>query len=175
MAKNVLAVFTFRSIERILREGGSQAWNLDPKNAIQCKYLVCCRNQFAKGGAEGAEEHGSAFLIGKISGVEPAPERPERYIVRISEYAIINPRPVVWPGSRNPVWYVNELSDLQIDEVPFDWQPMPERNEATPQDAQTVSSTSSAASVRLTIAEAKAGLAATFGVSPEHIEIIVRG
>lgn len=172
MAKNVLAVFTFRSIERILQEGGSQAWNLNPKNAFRCKYLVCCRNHFAKGGAEGPEEHGAAFLIGKISGVEPAPERPERYIVRISEYALIDPQPLVWPGSRNPVWYIDELSDLQIDKVPFDWQPMPEGGEAMP---QTVSSASSAASVKLTIAEAKAGLAATFGVSPEHIEIIVRG
>lgn len=171
MAKNILTVFTFRSIERILQEGGSQAWNLDPKNAIRCRYLVCCRNQFAEGGAGGPEEHGAAFLVGKISGVEPAPERPERYIVRISEYALINPKPVVWPGSRNPVWYVNELSDLQIDETSLDWQLMPERSEVMPQEAEDTS----AASVKLTIAEAKAGLAATFGVSPENIEIIVRG
>lgn len=175
MAKNVLTVFTFRSIERILREGGSQAWNLDPKNAIRCRYLVCCRNHFAEGGAGGPEEHGAAFLVGKISGVEPAPERPERYIVRISEYALINPQPLVWPGSRNPVWYVGELSDLQIDEASLDWQPMPEGSETTSQEAEAVSTASSAASVRLTIAEAKAGLAATFGVSPENIEIIVRG
>lgn len=175
MAKNVLAVFTFRSAERIIQEGGSQAWNLDPKNAIRCKYLVCCRNHHAKGGAEGPEEHGAAFLIGKISSVEPAPERPERYIVRISEYALINSQTVVWPGSRNPVWYVDDLSDLQIDEVPFDWQPMPEGSEVPPQNAQAVSGAISATSVKLTIAEAKAGLAATFGVSPEHIEIIVRG
>lgn len=171
MAKNVLTVFTFRSIERMLREGGSQAWNLDPKNARRCTYLVCCRNHFAKGGAEGPEEHGAAFLVGKISGVEPAPERPERYIVRISEYALLNPQPVVWPGARNPVWYVDELSDLQIDETSLDWQPMPEESEATPQEAEA----SSTSSTRLTIAEAKAGLAATFGVSPENIEIIVRG
>lgn len=82
---------------------------------------------------------------------------------------------MVWPGSRNPVWYVGELSDLQIDEASLDWQPMPEGSETTSQEAEAVSTASSAASVRLTIAEAKAGLAATFGVSPENIEIIVRG
>lgn len=178
MAKNtysVLTVFTFRSVERMLREGGSQAWNLDPSNARRCTYLVCCRNRFSKFGAEGQEEHGAAFFVGKISSVEPAPDEPRRFIVRISEYALPDPQPVVWPGSRNPVWYVEQLSDLKIDEATLDWQTMPEGDELGPQEADTSLSADPDSVVRLTIPEAKAGLAATFGVSPENIEIIVRG
>lgn len=175
MAKNVLAVFTSRSVNRIVREGGSQAWNVNPNNAKRCTYLVCCRNRFDKWGSEGQEEHGAAFFVGKVSGVETAPENSKRFIVRVSEYALLDPQPLVWPGARNPVWYVNELSDLKIDEAGLDWQPMPDGDEAAPLEAGTVSSANSGGLVKLTIPEAKAGLAATFGVSPDNIEIIVRG
>lgn len=175
MSKNVLTVFTFRSVERLLREGGSQAWNLDPNNARRCSYLVCCRNRFAKWGSEGQEEHGAAFLVGKINGVEPSPERHDRFIVRFNEYALLDPRPVVWPGARNPVWYVNDLSDLKIDETTLDWQPLPDTSVAFPQEAGTMWGNDADNEVKLTIPEAKAGLAATLGVAPENIEIIVRG
>lgn len=171
----VLTVFTFRSVERMLREGGSQAWNLSPNNARRCSYVVCCRNRFAEWGSEGEEEHGAAFLVGKISSVEPSPERPDRFIIKISEYALIDPKPVVWPGSRNPVWYVKNLSELEIDETVLDWHPMPDQDEAVPQDDGLPLSHNFSSRGGLTIPQAKAGLALTFGVSPENIEIVVRG
>lgn len=168
MAKTVLTVFTFRPIELILEEGGSQAWALNADNARRCTRLVCTRNRFHEG--SGPEEHGAAFLVGKISGIEPSPENPERFIVRISEYALLEPQPIVWPGARNPVWYVEDLSDLQIDESALEWHAMPETG-AQNADAPILNDRPS----KLTIAEAKAALAVTFGVSPEDIEIIIRG
>lgn len=177
MANNfeVLTVFTFRSAERMIKERGSQAWNLSANNARRCSYIVCCRNRFAEWGSEGEEEHGAAFLVGKINSVEPSPERPDRFIVKFEEYALIDPQPLVWPGSRNPVWYVKSLSDLEIDETALVWHPMPEDDEAISQEAGHPLSYDFSSMDGLTIPQAKVGLALTFGVSPENIEIVVRG
>lgn len=125
MTKEVVAVFTYRTREEIISSRGSEAWALNPQNAQRCRYLVCTRNRYTHPADSGPEEHGAAFLIGKISLVEPSPERPDRYIIRFNEYALLDPQPVVWPGSRNPVWYLDNLADLHIDETSLVWQPVP--------------------------------------------------
>ena len=38
---DVIVVFTARSPERIIRDGGSQAWVLNPARAKLCRWLVC--------------------------------------------------------------------------------------------------------------------------------------
>jgi hypothetical protein len=116
MTKEVVAVFTYRTKEEIISSRGSEAWALNPQNAQRCRYLVCTRNRYTHPADSGPEEHGAAFLVGKVSLVEPSPERPDRYIIRFNEYALLDPQPVVWPGSRNPVWYLDNLPSLQIDE-----------------------------------------------------------
>jgi hypothetical protein len=129
--KNVLVVLTWRPVAQILSEGGSQAWTLQPKNARRCSYLVCTRNRYAENSAQDVP-HGSAFLVGKISGIEHCPNDPAdreespRYLVRISEYALIE-QSDVWPGNRNPFWYVNDLSALNIDVDSLNWLPMLEK------------------------------------------------
>jgi hypothetical protein len=125
MAKEVVAVFTFRTKEEIINSEGSEAHALNPQNAQRCRYLVCTRNRYAHPRDNGPEEHGAAFLVGKISLVEPSPERPDRYIIRFKEYALLDPQPVVWPGSRNPVWYLDSLADLHIDESSLAWRLVP--------------------------------------------------
>lgn len=173
MARRILVVFTFRSVDRLLAEGGSQAWALNQANARRCSYIVCTRNRHHEDSAQ-QEEHGAAFLVGKISGVEPSPEDPARFIVRFDRYALVNPQPIVWPGARNPVWYVDDFADIKIDESALEWLPLEagakERAAETPlQDLPALRSS------KLTIGDAKAGLAATFGVSPDHVEITIRG
>jgi hypothetical protein len=176
MAKRILVVFTFRSIDMLLAEGGSQAWALNQANARRCSYIVCTRNRHHEDASQ-QEEHGAAFLVGKISGVEPAPDEPERFIVKFDRYALIDPQPIIWPGARNPVWYVDDFAEIQIDESSLEWLPMPEAGyterafEIARQDVAAPSPTSD----RMTIADAKAGLAASFGVSPDRIEITIRG
>ena len=65
MAKEVVAVFTYRTKEEIIRSKGSEAWALNPQNAQRCRYLVCTRNRFTYPGDSGPEEHGAAFLVGR--------------------------------------------------------------------------------------------------------------
>jgi hypothetical protein len=174
MAKRILVVFTFRSIDLLLSEAGSQAWALNAANARRCSYIVCTRNRHHEDASQ-QEDHGAAFLVGKISAIEPAPDDPERFIVRFDRYALLDPQPIIWPGARNPVWYVDDFSNIQIDESKLKWQPMPTTESAESHVATTPLSLPAGPSGRLTIAEAKAALAVTFGVSPDNIEITIRG
>lgn len=162
--ENAIAVFTAKSFDSILREGGSGEWKLDPARAKKCEWVVCTQNAHnPEDYADGNEPHGSAFLIGRISRISPA---GDRWRIEFSEYARIS-QPDVWAGDRNPVRYTN-LSALGIDVDGLNFQKM---------EPATTSVTPSAAteSASLTIAQAKAGLAKTYGVDVDSIEIVIRG
>lgn len=135
MTGRTLVVFTYRSIATILAERGSQAWSLNAENARRCTYIVCTRNRYFAGAAPdeqaaAQEEHGAAFMVGRITIVEPSPERPDRHIVRFNEYAILDPQPVLWPGARNPVWYVDDITSLGIEPDALHWLAIPDEAEA---------------------------------------------
>lgn len=164
MTENVVQVLTYKSIETMLATGGTQSWALDRNRAKGCKYAVCCRNANTRD-AEGKEAHGSAFMVGKVSDVVPSTETDDRWLVRFSEYALVNVGDQ-WEG-RNPVrFYTVEDYEGDIDFSALDWKPMPEPS-AKLGGRPTEKG--------MTIAEAKVALAATFGVDPSAIEIIIRG
>ncbi len=99
MPNKAIAVFTGRSIEHILSEGGSGSWKLDRSHAMRCcKYLVCCRS-----GVEWVEGTG----VGKNERSEK-----DRYAIHISEYAIIDIHDERG-GWQNPVHYTS-LAELGI-------------------------------------------------------------
>ena len=161
MTENVLQVLTYKSVESMIAAGGTSSWPVDRRRARGCKYVVCCRNAHALG-VEGPEAHGSAFLVGRISGVEPSPDTPARWIVLFSEYAIIDV-PNRWEG-RIPVRFftVDDYGDI-IHFESLKWQPVP----------FPIKTIAAQISGGLTIAEAKAGLAETFGVAPSAIKITI--
>lgn len=163
-----IAVFTGKSIERVITDGGSQSWVLDRSNALHCEYLVCCRSGI--NWVEGPEPHGSAFVVGRISGVVPSTETKGRWLIRISDFARVS-IPGVWQGWRNPVRYT-DLKSLGIDPNTLTFETVPEPNTA---DTQRMTSMTKSAGSPLTIGEAKRGLALTFGVSEEAIEITIHG
>ena len=183
MSKEVAVVFTGRSIERILAEGGTSAWRLDPNRTRRCEFVVCTRN--ARGHwdqgdwGEGTEAHRAAFLIGKVQKVVPNTAPPEnnespnnRYLIQFSEFARVN-IPNVWTGDRNPVKY-RSVDDLGIDFSKLKWEQMPEPDSASA-PVYEASPVSQNGAKPLTMAEAKKGLALTFNVPPEAIEITIRG
>jgi hypothetical protein len=126
---------------------------------------------------EGPEDHGSAFLIGRISDVVRSPfadDQEERWLVRLDQFARVS-IPNVWDGSRNPVRYTT-LEELGIDPGTLRFEPAPAPVDLLAAEAAVGDGAPAAASVRpLTMAEAKRGLAAKFGVRPEDIEIVIRG
>lgn len=176
MLREATIVFTAKSIERILEEGGTSSWRLDRNHARHCSFAVCTRNAYADW-VEGPEAHHAAFLVGKIRDVVPCPPTPEnnegakhRYLIQFSEFARVN-IPGIWKGDRNPVKYAT-LEDLGIDPATLKWEVMP-----TPANvSKPVGQVSSSPNPQpLTMAEAKRGLALTFNVAPEAIEITIRG
>ncbi len=171
--RDTIVVFTARSLDRILREGGSQAWVLNPVNARQCRWLVCTQNRHNPDDefSDAGEPHGSAFLIGKISGVVRAPDESagDRWMVTISEYARIS-LPDVWNHRRNPVRYAS-LEELGINLNEIRFVPMPEVAES----ARAAAPRGGGQAALLTIADAKRELAVAFGVKPEAVEITIRG
>jgi hypothetical protein len=172
--EDTLIVFTARSPERIVREGGSQAWALNAVRAKNCQWLVCTQNRHNPDHefADATEPHGTGFLIGKVSGIRPSQEPgvENRWLIAISEFAHISV-PGLWDHGRNPVRYTS-LATLGIDPTELRWEQMP-KVEAVTQRAPP--SSALAATPVLTIAEAKKALAAAFGVAPEAVEITIRG
>ncbi len=109
-------------------------------------------------------------MVGKIDDVVPSTDHQGRWLITFSEYAEINV-PDVWKGGRNPVSYTTlEELGVSLDGVKF--KPMPSREKHPPQASHNAVG---ASHVMLTIAEAKKGLAATFGVKPDAVEITIRG
>lgn len=168
-----IAVFTRKSAKEIIEAGGSGSWVLNPENAARQRYLVCCRNALGVE-FEAEEPHKAAFLVGKIDELVPVGKTKwdqERYRISMSECARML-QPNAWRGWRNPVRYTS-LEDLGIDVNALEFTGL--------EEALGLSSTAQAPRPaqkdvrRLTIAEAKEGLAATLGISPDAIEIIIRG
>ena len=179
MSKDAIVVFTAKSVERILAEGGSSAWRLRPRRARQCDYVVCTRNAHAFWG-QGTEDHHSAFLVGKVRDVVPCSPTPEnnespehRYSIEFSEYARVN-IPDVWKGDRNPIKY-ESIEELGIDPSTLSWETV-KNPVATAESVEGPAPQFSGRSIGpLTISEAKMGLAMTFNVAPESVEITIRG
>ena len=168
MSSEAVIVFTAKSVERIIREGGTSSWRLDRNHARRSMFVVCTRNANAEW-AEGQEEHQSAFLIGRIRDVVPSlePGYEDRYLIQFSEYAQVN-IPEVWQGDRNPVRYAT-LEELGINPLMLTWVPI-----SATEPPPTAFRPGFPASL-LTIADAKKGLALTFGVAPDAVEITIRG
>lgn len=171
--KDTIVVLTARSPERIIAEGGSQAWVLNPVRAKQCKWLVCTQNRHHPDHkfSDATEPHGAAFLVGRISDIAQSPDEGDgnRWIVQISEFARVN-MPDVWGTRRNPVRYAS-LAELGIEPQGLEF-------EAIPAESPLVFAHSADAAwppATLTIADAKKALAASFGVTPDAVEIIIRG
>lgn len=178
MSDAAIVVFTARGFGQILSERGSQAWKLDAPRARKCTYLVCTQNRHHDyDWAKSEAPHGTAFLIGKVDGIEPAVDTEEtRWLVRISEYARIDV-PNAWDGSRYPVRYVKTMEELVqylgIDPATLQFQPVPESGD---EKLQAPTREEGSGGVRpLTIAQAKKGLALQFGVGIDTIEITIRG
>lgn len=156
---DVISVFTSKSVETILADGGSQSWALDRSRAARCDYLVACRN--AHGDPEGPEPHRQAFLVGKVSDVVASTESDGRFKILISEFAKVGWDDGWEEGRRNPVAYFKDDDFVGSNGRPIDFKALAfQKLDATPRG--------------LTIAEAKAGLAVTFNIPESAIEVTIR-
>jgi hypothetical protein len=165
-SNDAVVVFTAKLTEEV-QHLGSGNWVLDPGRARKCEFLVCTRNgRTPDWGVPTPEAHGSAFLVGRVEDVVPSKEAAGRWVIKISEYAVVDV-PNAWCGVRNPVHYTS-LAALGINPAELNFKSVPKPKSSLIHTAQPPHS-------KLTIADAKAQLAESLGVSPESIEIIIRG
>ncbi|MDQ2885871.1 MAG: hypothetical protein M3Y39_07270 [Chloroflexota bacterium] len=183
MSNKCIAVLTVESTRRVLRQGGSRAWKLDANRARKCGYLICVQNQnnSARDFSDTSEAHGAVFLVGKISDVIPDPQNPSsgRWQICISEYSIHTVMDA-WKGWQNPVRY-STLEEMGIDLEALVFRSVSDgqhdlqltTGQQVPAAAPKKQDDGSV--IPLSIASAKAGLAAYYAVSQEAIEIVIRG
>lgn len=182
-AEDTILVFTDESAGKIIMEGGSGEWRVNPVRAKQCKWLVCTQNQHTPyhSSSNATEPHKSGFLLGRISGLRKASvdDSSNRWLIAISEYALIS-YPDLWDGGRNPRRYTSleelgiSLEGIELQPIQSDRQtslPSAIREEPRQPELRSVDFTQGL----LTIPEAKKALAVTFGVKPEDVEITIRG
>ena len=166
---DTVIVFTAKNLADTFRQGGSGNWKLNSERVKKCDFAILTANNHHKKSTHSREDHGTAFLIGKISGVTPDAyddlgEREHgRWIIRFSEYAELD-IPSFWGGFQNPIKYA-DLSDLDVDLDSLEWKPFPTEGIDTPEYDPVPA---------LTIEEAKRGIAKKLGVTPDNIEIIIR-
>jgi hypothetical protein len=165
---DAVIVFTEVNKQSILDAGASGDWVLDPKNARRHEFLICCRRANWRNRSDGIE-HGAAFLVGRIAGLEKLEGSQDkekrnqaRYRIKISEYAEPELAKKWDKNHRNPVLY-STLKEFKIELAKLKFKPI-----SLPQSATITAG-------GLTIAQAKKALAETFGVSPEDVEITIRG
>lgn len=177
MLNNALIVFTAKTVSMIQHLRGTQSWVLSPTSMRHVKYVVCARNSdhaYDEECGPRTEEHGEAFLVGRVSGLKKVDRRNnrDRYLVQISEYALVSV-PRFWTMGRNPTHYTNTeaLMTQGIDVDALDWQPMPDLEGAF-DDADAKKSPMEDG---LTIVQAKRGLSIKFGVPEESIQIVING
>jgi hypothetical protein len=152
------------------------SWRLDLARARRCRYVVCTRNGHPPTPAQdekAPEPHRSAFLVGTIKNIVPTPDPEEhvqgRWLIQIDRYARVD-LPEVWPyGNHYPVHYCASLDELGIDPAGLEFRDMPPAEEASGEPRPFAQP-----APRLTVDEAKRGLAAAFGVPEAAIEITIR-
>ncbi len=176
----MLIVLTAKSAERIEGEGGTSSWSLSTRSMRDCEFVVCTRNtdpiKVSEFGNQSPVPHGAAFLVARVSGLEKVKVRNERqrYRVLLSEVADVLV-PDFWDGSRVPTRYLamSEVESRGINFASLNFRPL--RAGPAPADAEVEPRHPNLLRRGLSIAEAKTGLSARFGVSPEDIDIVIRG
>ena len=167
--ENTVKLFTGKSVDRILNEGGTSSWKLNQHRARQMEYAVCYRNVKRTdeiGGGPTPEDHHASFLIGRIRDIVPSPSEAGRWLIRFSEYARLDGKGI-WAGDRNPVIY-DDIANLNIDLNALDWSPMPV-TDRMPEGASVKVSTPKG----MSIDEVKQVLARRFGVREDQVRITI--
>lgn len=150
--ENTVLTYTHNDLEYIKSKGCDDSWVLNQNRAGSCEYLVCCHSQ-------GANKR-NAFLVGLISRIRHVEEK--RWAIHISKYASID-IPNIWKGWQNPVHYTT-LKELGIEPSVLKFEKIEQEEKTEIQEIPPLS-----------IKQAKEGISKKFNISPDQIEIVIKG
>jgi hypothetical protein len=172
---DTLMVFSGKSLQTMINEGGCGNWVLDKDRAVRRTYLVVVRNRYAPW-SEDDVPHGVAWFIGTISDVVPAPG--DRWLVKIDEYAQLD-KQLGW-GSRNPITYTR-LDQLEIDPAALAWTSFPKPTAAPvrpgaalPTGSEGEKGAGTLETLASVLEQTKVSLADALGLQPYQVEISIR-
>lgn len=163
MTDFAVAVLTAKKPDELLRQGGSGPWVGAEPRVMALKYIVCVPKAEPR-----SSDRGSLLMVSRIQEVIQHgydKRGQKRWFFRFGEYARVDLK-TSWEW-RNPVKYttLDELG-IKLNQLKF---------QAGPTALHLPDVIGGSATKPLTIVEAKAGLALKFGVSPEAIEIHIKG
>ena len=162
-----IAVLTYETASDIVKNQGLGTWVLNERRALQQTYLVCCRPVL---GTQYPDAVFEAFLVAKMDrpfAVATTESDQKRYRIPITRYALVDLQ-LPWRDWRNPVKYTSlDKLGLDAETLHLDSCLGAKHPSATPTaDPDGIQ--------KLTLIDAKRGLAAMLGIKPEQIEIEVR-
>jgi hypothetical protein len=161
-----IALLTRESVPEVLAGGGTGNWVTNADRARDFPYVVLVRNG-RHPASPSDTEHGTAFLVGRISGVRTsaatAASGYPRIFIEISEYTPVSV-PNAWSKSQNPVWYT-DLAEFGINENELQFQLVP--HIAAAPESPTVDRDQ-------LVAEAKRTIGRLFSVPINAVDISIR-
>jgi hypothetical protein len=163
-----ITVLTRESVAEVLAANGSGNWATRADRARKYRYVVLIRNA-GDPASPSDKAHGTAFLVGRVSGVREtgdiAGNGKPRIFIEISEFAEVDVPNARAIKSTNPVWY-SDFAALGIREEELRFNPIL-RNPA-PHCNGPARKTSK------TLGDIKHEIASLFGVPASAVEINIR-
>ena len=167
--RDVVMVLTSKSFETMVEEGGSGNWKANENSVRRCRWIIAVRNRHSNW-SQGDEDHGTAFLIGRVVGVKKSPKYDDRLVIVFDRYAQLS-KSNAWPtGNRNPVCYTS-LNALGIDVDHLKWKDFPARTVVEAPNTQTEDGDQTPGTV---FERAKMMIAQSLAISPASVSISIQ-
>ena len=149
-----VAVLTYKGVDRILREGGTQSWRADGNRLRKTPWVVCARHLHGPHKPDDYDsDHKQAFMIAEIDDVVDADDGDGRKKITFRRFATFD-GPIIPFAGKNPVQYFS-LSAMGIDPEALTWKEF-----------------TSAAPISV-VDRARGMIAEHYGVHPEAVQITI--
>lgn len=125
--ENAVVVFTGKDLNIMRTEGGSGYWLAKAERLNDAKYLIAVRNRRETWAVKDLE-HGTGFLIAKITGCFKNPDYDDRNVITFDEYAEISVKKawkMLTGGQRYPVAYLKAqeaFSRIGVNPEKLEWE-----------------------------------------------------
>lgn len=171
-----VVVFTGKDLNIMRTEGGSGYWHAKTDRLNDAEYLIAVRNRRETWAVKDLE-HGTAFLIAKITGCFKNPDYDDRKVITFDEYAEIH-SPGAWKvltdGQRYPVAYLKaEEAFLRIGITPeqLEWKKF---HPSSPLDPNLAEEKKEQLSLNEAIERAKHAISNATGIDSSAITISIK-
>jgi len=173
--ENLVAVFTGKDLNIMRVEGGSGYWLAKAERLNDAKYLIAVRNRRETWAVKDLE-HGTGFLIAKITGCFKNPDYDDRNVITFNEYAeisITKAWKTLTGGQRYPVAYLKAqeaLSLIGVKPEQLEWKKFQQSTPSQPNFSKEITETLSLSEA---VERAKQDISNATGIDMSSITITI--